>query len=117
MASTSSVSQANAELACSPRRSGENLPTPELCQPQLAGSDPPTAGGQPLVAGVRARDPAGTKMDMGPVLEIPSRVTDSPERSGWDGGKCRAGQVCDPVGREGVQEEGALELRLEGVRS
>lgn len=28
MASTSKVSQANAELACSPRRSGENLPAP-----------------------------------------------------------------------------------------
>lgn len=32
MANTSSVSQANAELACSPRRSGENLPAPKLCQ-------------------------------------------------------------------------------------
>lgn len=28
MASTSSVNQANAELACNPRRSGENLPAP-----------------------------------------------------------------------------------------
>lgn len=31
MANTSSVSQANAELACNPRRSGENLPAPKLC--------------------------------------------------------------------------------------
>lgn len=31
MASTSSVSQAKAELACNPRRSGENLWAPKLC--------------------------------------------------------------------------------------
>lgn len=30
MASTSNVSQANAELACSPKRSGENLWAPKL---------------------------------------------------------------------------------------
>lgn len=30
MASTSSVSQANAELACNPSRSGENLPAHKL---------------------------------------------------------------------------------------
>lgn len=42
MASTSRVSQANAELACSPRRSGENLPAAKLCH-SLAGLDPPCA--------------------------------------------------------------------------
>lgn len=36
MASTSTVSQANAELACKPRRSGENLPAPKLSLDWLA---------------------------------------------------------------------------------
>ena len=47
MASTSTVSQANAELACSPRRSGENLRRPSSVS-QLAGPDPPRAGGDSL---------------------------------------------------------------------
>ena len=71
MASTSTVSQANAELACSPRRSGENLRRPSSVS-QLAGPDLPRAGETASGGGVGARDSAGTKMDVGPVLEIPS---------------------------------------------
>lgn len=114
MASTSSVSQANAELACSPRRSGENLSAPSLChsvswlRPSLS-----ICLGTACMGGAgHAEDPAGARMDLGPVLEIPSPVT-AQKGQGWDGGSTGQGRCVTPLGG-GYQ---TLELRLEGVRS
>lgn len=66
MASTSKVSQANAELACSPRRSGENLPAPSCHSDGRLTPSQSIHLGTPVLGG--ARDSTVTKMDLDPVL-------------------------------------------------
>lgn len=65
MARTSNVSQANAELACSPRRSGENLWAPELSPDRPAPTLPTHLGTACAGWGWRL---AVTRLDLGPVL-------------------------------------------------
>lgn len=109
MASTSSVSQANAELACNPKRSGENLPAPKLCLsfswpaqtlPELPPEDSLYWVGlenqqEPRQIWALSSWKSHSKKGR-PVL------SDSLERSRLAWGKRRAGEVPDPA-RKGCQ--------------